>query len=324
MSKTIEPDMGLDLNQLNSNRTRNPIHLTWENIVVTATIPAQKRCCKVLKPETEKQIIKGVSGTVPPGQFLAIIGASGAGKTTLLNFLSGRENSKLLRMDGDIRLNGTNKRDMKSYSMFSAFVQQDDVLFQTMTVRECLEFAARLKLPGSEEDRLARVNQVISQLKLTKCQATRIGGPLVKGISGGERKRTSIGVELITDPSLIFLDEPTTGLDSFTATSVMEILGDLARNDNRTVISTIHQPNTDIFNQFDRLMLLTNGKVIFLGEASTAVDYFSTIGYVCPNQTNPADYFMDIMSKESVVLENESAIPKENRFEAIMAKYNEI
>ena len=107
-------------------------------------------------------------------------------------------------------------------------------------MRECLEFVAKLKLPGRLQDKIARVNELIYELKLTKCANTRIGGPLVKGVSGGERKRTSIGVELITDPSLIFLDEPTTGLDSFTATSVMETLGDLARKDGRTVISTIH------------------------------------------------------------------------------------
>ena len=87
-------------------------------------------------------------------------------------------------------------------------------------------------------------------MRLQKCQGTKIGGPLVKGVSGGERKRTSIGVELITDPSLIFLDEPTTGLDSFTATSVMETLRDLASS-GRTIIQTIHQPNSDMFEMMD-------------------------------------------------------------------------
>ena len=148
-----------------------------------------------------------------------------------------------------------------------------------MTVRECLEFAARLKLPGSEEDKMVRVNYLIQTLKLSKCQNTRIGGPLVKGVSGGERKRTSIGVELITDPSLIFLDEPTTGLDSFTATAVMETLGDLARKENRPVISTIHQPNSDIFEMFDRLVLLARGKIIYFNQADMSVEYFAKIGY---------------------------------------------
>jgi ABC-type multidrug transport system ATPase subunit len=108
-----------------------------------------------------------------------------------------------------------------------------------MTVRECLEFAAKLKLQGSYEEKMYRVEEIIKELRLNKCQNTKIGGPLVKGVSGGERKRTSIGVELITDPQLIFLDEPTTGLDSFTALSVVDTLRDLAMS-GRTVISTIH------------------------------------------------------------------------------------
>ena len=148
-----------------------------------------------------------------------------------------------------------------------------------MTVRECLEFAAKLKLPGTYEQKIARVNDLITTLKLNKCQNTRIGGPLVKGVSGGERKRTSIGVELITDPSLIFLDEPTTGLDSFTATSVMESLVHLATKDGRTVISTIHQPNSDIFEMFDKLMLLARGKIIYFNKAELAVDYFGSINF---------------------------------------------
>lgn len=168
-----------------------------------------------------------------------------------------------------------------------------------MTVRECLEFAAKLKLPGSLDSKLARVDTIIAELRLSKCANTKIGGPLIKGVSGGERKRTSIGVELITDPNLIFLDEPTTGLDSFTATSVMETLKDLAKS-GRTIIQTIHQPNSDIFEMFDRLMLLAKGKVIYFNEAQHAVDYFAKINYRCPELSNPADYFMAIMSIETI------------------------
>jgi len=257
-----------------------------------------------------KVIIDHVSGTVQPGQFLAIIGASGAGKTTLLNFLSGREISQNLDRTGKILVNGSDKDTMKNFSSYSAYVQQDDILFQTMTVRECLTFAARLKLQAREEEKIARVNHMLKTLKLVKCQNTRIGGPLVKGVSGGERKRTSIGVELITDPNLVFLDEPTTGLDSFTATSVMESLSDLASKENRTVISTIHQPNTDIFDMFDRLVLLARGKIIYFNRADLAVDYFSNLGYTCPDTSNPCDYFMSMMSKESIELDyaDENAI----------------
>lgn len=187
---------------------------------------------------------------------------------------------------------------MKGFSALSAYVQQDDILFQTMTVRECLEFAAKLKLQGTYDEKIRRVEDIIKELRLNKCQNTKIGGPLIKGVSGGERKRTSIGVELITDPQLIFLDEPTTGLDSFTATSVMETLRDLALT-GRTVISTIHQPNSDIFEMFDRLMLLAQGKIIYFNEARLSVDYFAGIGQRCPELSNPADFFMSMMSIES-------------------------
>ena len=222
----------------------------------------------------------------------------GAGKTTLLNFLSGREISQNLLKTGKIYVNGVDRDKMKGFSALSAYVQQDDILFQTMTVRECLEFAAKLKLKGTYEEKINRVEEIVKELRLNKCQNTKIGGPLIKGVSGGERKRTSIGVELITDPQLIFLDEPTTGLDSFTATSVMETLRDLAQT-GRTVISTIHQPNSDIFEMFDRLMLLAQGKIIYFNEARLAVDYFASIGQRCPELSNPADYFMSMMSIES-------------------------
>jgi ATP-binding cassette subfamily G (WHITE) protein 2 len=165
----------------------------------------------------------------------------GSGKTTFLNYLSGRivGLSTSLKMTGKVLVNGRDRDRLPGSEALSCYVQQDDILFQTMTVRECLTFAAKLKLKGSTEDKLERVDEVIKDLRLTKCQNTKIGGALVKGISGGERKRTNIGVELITDPQLIFLDEPTTGLDSFTAASVMETLRALAAS-GRTVISTIH------------------------------------------------------------------------------------
>ena len=170
---------------------------------------------------------------------------------------------------------------------------------------------SKMKLPP-DVNRAERVQDLIDSLKLNKWAETKIGGPLLKGVSGGERKRTSIGVELITNPNLIFLDEPTTGLDSYTATNVMEVLKDLAFS-GRTVISTIHQPNSEIFEMFDQLMLMVNGHIIYLNEARKSVAYFKQIGYPCPSLTNPADFFMTIMSIESygdVIGNNEEAVSK--------------
>jgi ABC-type multidrug transport system ATPase subunit len=169
----------------------------------------------------------------------------GAGKTTLLNYLSDKDPSRNLKKEGEVTINGVS-RNKVNFFQYVAYVQQDDILFQSITVRECLTFAARMRLPGSV-DHEERVNKLIESLKLEKAQNTKIGGPMVKGVSGGERKRTSIGVELITDPSLIFLDEPTTGLDSFTAFTVVEVLRGLALS-GRSVIATIHQPNSETFD----------------------------------------------------------------------------
>ena len=200
-----------------------------------------------------------------------------------------------------------------------------------MTVRECLLFAARLKLPGTEQEKIARVDELILDLKLKKCRNSFIGGPLLKGVSGGERKRTSIGVELVTNPSLIFLDEPTTGLDSYTATQVMKMLSRLAKS-GRTVVQTIHQPNSEIFGLFDKLMLLSCGKIIYFNDADKSINYFKEIGYPCPSLSNPADFFMSMMSIESIEIADASPDRKkeadaentvEQRYKAQIAEFDE-
>mmetsp|Transcript_25642 Transcript_25642/g.29468 ORF Transcript_25642/g.29468 Transcript_25642/m.29468 type:complete len:320 (-) Transcript_25642:537-1496(-) len=154
-----------------------------------------------------------------------------------------------------------------------------------------------MKLPSSA-DISGKVEGMIDQLRLSKAANTKIGGPLVKGVSGGERKRCSVAVELITDPNMIFLDEPTTGLDSYTASVIVGVLRNLTLS-GRTVIATIHQPNSEMFALFDQLMLMACGKIIYLNHASKAIGYFSRIGYKCPELSNPAEYFMEIMSRES-------------------------
>jgi ABC-type multidrug transport system ATPase subunit len=140
---------------------------------------------------------------------------------------------------------------------------QDDILFATFTPREAFKFSADLRLKGlSNEKKNQKVEQVITDLGLSRCCDSPIGGELFKGISGGERKRTSIGVELITNPSIIFLDEPTTGLDSETALNCMLLLKKMSR-EGRTIISTIHQPSSQIYSSFDQLLLLVQGNLIF-------------------------------------------------------------
>jgi ABC-type multidrug transport system ATPase subunit len=134
-----------------------------------------------------------------------------------------------------------------------------------------------------------------------------VGNETIRGISGGERKRLNIATELVTDPSLIFLDEPTTGLDSFAAQSAVQMLLNLAKN-SRTVIATIHQPRSSIFSLFDMLFLISEGRTMFFGPAREAVPYFSTLGYKCPATFNPSDFFIDLLSVDQrlPILEKDS------------------
>lgn len=148
------------------------------------------------------------------------------------------------------------------FGTLAAYVMQDDVLYQDYTPREALRFAARLKLPGSDQEQDARVETLLEELGLLGVADTIIGSVLQKTISGGERKRTAIGVELITDPSLILLDEPTSGLDSFKALQIVQLLNKQARK-GKTVISTIHQPSSEAFRSFDRLILMMDGYIVY-------------------------------------------------------------
>jgi len=178
-----------------------------------------------------------------------------------------------------------------------AYVMQDDVILSTLTPREAITFSASLRLPEStpEEQRQQRIEEVLDELNLRKCQDTQIGKPGIKrGVSGGERKRVAIGIELVTNPSLLFLDEPTTGLDSFTAKQVVVILRKLAAS-GRTIVCTIHQPNSQIFHLFDHLLLLAKGHMIYNGLTRDVMKYFHDIGTEPPALMNPADWFMDIL-----------------------------
>jgi ABC-type multidrug transport system ATPase subunit len=140
---------------------------------------------------------------------------------------------------------------------------QDDRLVEEFTVKESIEFAANLKLDKSSEEKRKIVEKLIKELKLEKCQHTFIGGHFKKGISGGERRRTSIGFELVSNPKVIFLDEPTSGLDSFTSFLLIKILKTIALTHSSTVILTIHQPSSEIWAIFDKIMILAKGNFIY-------------------------------------------------------------
>ena len=227
---------------------------------------------KVIK----KNVLDNITGFARPGELLAIMGSSGAGKTSLLNILSNKVSpTSKVQIEGELLANGTTYQS--DFGKFAAYVMQNDVLMHTFTPEEALSFSAQLRLPGTRAEKTQIIENLLLQLKLQRARHTLIGSPElgIKGISGGERRRTSIGVELITNPSVLFLDEPTSGLDSFTSWAIINMLKKQALKNNTTVVFTIHQPNGDTFRLFDRLLLLVEGKFIYQGAADEAVQYFN-------------------------------------------------
>ncbi|KAF5834484.1 hypothetical protein DUNSADRAFT_8809 [Dunaliella salina] len=249
-----------------------------------------------------------------PSCLMAVLGPSGAGKTTLLDILAGRkpygvqgglltqfgrQASSSSTASGEVRINGR-LVDSRTLCHLVGYVQQEVVLPGTSTVWEYLTFHASLRLPAHtpSEEVQERVAAVAEQLGLTKVAHNFIGDAFVRGLSGGEKRRVSIAVELLCAPGLLLLDEPTTGLDSTNAARVVDIMAGLAR-DGVTVLMSIHQPRPDIFRLMDRLLLLSSeGQVVFTGPTSAAQDHFGSLGLVPPTLgTSVADHVLDLVIK---------------------------
>ncbi|MEW5296891.1 MAG: hypothetical protein WDW36_000138 [Sanguina aurantia] len=239
--------------------------------------------------EKERQVLFDVSGAVQPGEVLALMGPSGSGKTSLLAVMGGRSTA---RSSGSITFNG--EPPNKAIKRKMGFVAQDDLLFAELTVFETLYFAAMLRLPSTlpKAEKVARVELVINVLGLSKCRDTIIGGGGMRGVSGGERKRVSVGHELLTNPSVIFLDECTSGLDSTNALKLMQTLSTLAAG-GRTIVTSIHQPSGRLYLEMDKLLLLAEGRTMFFGDATAAAGWFEVHRQPCPHGVNIADHILD-------------------------------
>jgi ABC-type multidrug transport system ATPase subunit len=266
---------------INNHERWYPMRLAWKNITysVNAKPSNDEIMIKNITDKTyEKMILHNESGYVSPGECLFIMGASGAGKTSLLNALCDRLDTRgKYKFSGEVNVNDWLKVKQSNFGNYGAYVMQDDILFPTFTAEQWLSFAATLRLSKSKDQIKAIVDDVIEDFGLANWRKTLVGNERIKGLSGGERKRTSIGVELITNPSILFLDEPTSGLDSFNAEKIVKLLVRQART-GKTIISTIHQPNSSTFKQFDRLLLMMEGHTIYQGGANESVDYFNDLG----------------------------------------------
>jgi len=248
------------------------------------------------KQSSLKTILKGVSGAARPGEVLALMGPSGSGKTSILDVLSGRSayDSGIITLDGEI----VTDRVMKKMKKRVAYVKQSDLFFGHLTVRDQLTYTALLRLPSSwaKARKVAEVDRIIQQLRLQKCADT----PIFM-ISGGEKKRVNIGSELLTDPAIILLDEPTSGLDSTSAVALMRILYSLAREEGKTIVTSIHQPSSAVFFAFDKLMLLADGNVVYFGTPRGSLEHVNRLGLECPAGYNAADHHMDLLVVDSAI-----------------------
>lgn len=239
----------------------------------------------------ERTILNGITGMVSPGEILAVLGPSGSGKSTLLNALSGRLQGH--SYTGTILAN--NRKLSKQVLKRTGFVTQDDVLYPHLTVRETLIFCALLRLPNSlnRTEKIAVTNSVITELGLNKCEDTIIGNSFIRGVSGGERKRVSIAHEMLINPSLLILDEPTSGLDATAAYRLVSTLGSLAQK-GKTIITSVHQPSSRVFQMFNSVLVLSEGRCLYFGRGNEAMNYFESVGFSPSFPMNPADFLLDL------------------------------
>ncbi|CAM0957343.1 unnamed protein product [Alopecurus aequalis] len=261
--------------------------LTWENL--TAVLPGSGG-------RPTKKLLQGLYGYAVPGRIVAIMGPSGSGKSTLLDSLSGRLARNVLQT-GKVLLNGKKRRlDFGAV----AYVTQENVLLGTLTVRETVTYSALLRLPSSMSKAEVRrvVDDTLNEMGLRECEDRPIGTWHLRGISGGEKKRLCIALEILTSPRLLFLDEPTSGLDSASAFSVIETLRTLAIDGGRTIVSSVHQPSSEVFALFDDLCLLSSGETVYFGDTKLAPQFFAETGFPCPSRRNPSDHFLRCVNSD--------------------------
>ena len=288
--------------------TRSIDEIRTVNIKVEEyTLDLHKRDFR-MRSTIKLSILKPLNTTFEPGVLNVIMGPSGSGKTSLLNSMARRLQSTTwtkYEMSGQMSFNGALPSEKVVRSICSYVCQDDDALLPYLTVRENLHFSAGLRLPAymSKQEKQQKAESILMKMGLRDCANTLVGNEMVKGISGGEKRRVTIAIQILTDPRVLFLDEPTSGLDAFTASSIIEVLRGLAE-EGRTLVLTIHQSRSDLFQYFTNIVLLARGgSPVYSGKGSLMLPHFASLGFNCPTTTNPADFALDLIT---VNLQNEA------------------
>ncbi|KAH6797353.1 ABC-2 type transporter family protein [Perilla frutescens var. hirtella] len=282
------PDMVIDIGK--------PVKLTGglEFSSLTYTVIKKVKDINGKWEKKEADLLHDITGYAPKGCITAVMGPSGAGKSTFLDGLAGRIASGSLM--GRVSLDGVDVSP-SLIKRSSAYIMQEDRLFPMLTVFETLLFAADFRLGSiSRAEKRQRVENLIEQLGLSSSRNTYIGDEGTRGVSGGERRRVSIGVDIIHGPSLLFLDEPTSGLDSTSAHSVIEKVHDIARSGS-TVILTIHQPSSRIQLLLDHMIILARGQLMYQGPPKDVALHLDRMSRKMPKGENAIEYFIDVVQE---------------------------
>ncbi|CAH1407136.1 unnamed protein product [Nezara viridula] len=264
---------------------RNPaINISFKDVRVEVPVPNSKK--------EKKSVLKSISGNFKSGELSAIMGPSGAGKSTLLNILTGFQ---VQGMSGEIQMDGVAVSPGKSSTRsLSCYIMQEDHLNPLFTTQEIMMVAANLKVGSSLSPKAKKllVEDILDSLGMGTTLYTKCGQ-----LSGGQKKRLCIALELIDNPPIMYLDEPTTGLDSSSATQLVRLLRNLA-NGGRNIVCTIHQPSAYIFELFDHVYMIASGQCVYQGSPLNLVPFLQTMGIPCPQYHNPADFMLDVVSGE--------------------------
>lgn len=255
---------------------------SWSNISLTL--------------QNGKTILDDIYGSVSAGEMLAIMGPSGCGKSTLLNVLAYRTSPRSSTLEGGIFINNE-RATLNKIKQLSSYVEQEDSLIGSLTVLETVDYSAQFAgIDKAHKKEL--VSKTIKSLGLEGQAMLKIGTPIQKGISGGQKRRVSIASQIITSPSILFLDEPTSGLDSVASREVISTIKKIAKRENMIIICSIHQPSTYTFELFDKVMFLSKGRTVYNGAVSNVVKYFNSIGHTMPPYINPAEYVLDLINTD--------------------------
>ncbi|KAM3752307.1 hypothetical protein ACB098_03G007800 [Castanea mollissima] len=273
-----------------------PLRVVFQDVQYYVDIPLEMR----EKGFTNKklQILSDITGALKPGVLTALIGVSGAGKTTLLDVLAGRKTSGYI--EGHIKIGGYPKVQ-ETFDRVSGYCEQTDIHSPQITVEESVIFSAWLRLSPQIDSKTKAefVNEVLETIELDGIKDALVGVPGINGLSNEQRKRLTIAVELVSNPSIIFMDEPTTGLDARAAAIVMRAAKNVA-DTGRTIVCTIHQPSIDIFEAFDELIVLKSGghqRILSIAFFPPTFIFFNIPGVPkIGNNYNPATWMLEVTS----------------------------